>query len=556
MRMTDLEIAQNTKLEDIYTIAKKAGIEEKYLIPYGKDKAKVSLEQFNDLKDKPDGKLILVTAMTPTKAGEGKSTTTIGLTDGLQKISKNSMAALREPSMGPVFGLKGGATGGGYAQVVPMEEINLHFTGDMHAITSCNNLIAAMLDNSIYQGNPLNIDPTKVVWKRCMDMNDRTLRSITIAQDKKTNGVERKDGFVITVATEVMAILCLSKDLKDFQERISRCIVAYTYDNQPVTVKDIQADGAAAILMKEAIQPNLVQTLEHTPVLIHGGPFANIAHGCNSIIATKMALKLADYVVTEAGFGADLGAEKFLDIKCRTAGLKPNAVVIVATIRALKMHGGVEYENLTEENVSAVLAGTPNLQKHIETIQSFHLPFIIAVNRFSKDTAAEMKALADWCESHNYPYALADGWAKGGIGMMDLAQKVVKLCEEPNAYQSLYDVKESIPAKIVKIAKTVYGADGVEYSEEALAKIQQYEARGWSALPICMAKTQNSLSDDAKLKNRPTGWNLHVKDVSISMGAEFIVVYTGNILTMPGLPKVPAAVNMGIDENGNTYGIF
>lgn len=552
----DLRIAQAAALEDIYTIAEKAGIDRKYVEPYGKDKAKIDTKIFDDLQDKPDGKLILVTAITPTKAGEGKSTTTIGLADGLVKIGKKAMAALREPSLGPVFGLKGGATGGGHAQVVPMESINLHFTGDMHAITTCNNLIAAMLDNSIYQGNPLNIDPTKVVWKRCMDMNDRTLRSITIAQDKKTNGVERKDGFVITVACEVMAILCLSKDLKDFEERISRCIVAYTYDGRPVTVKDIQAAGAAAVVMKDALKPNLVQTLEHTPVLIHGGPFANIAHGCNSLIATKLALKLSDYVVTEAGFGADLGAEKFLDIKCRMGNLHPSAVVIVATVRALKMHGGVEQDHLEEENVEAMLKGAENLQKHIETIQAFGLPYIVAVNKFVKDTPAEVEALLNWCRENHHPVAEADGWAKGGAGMTELAGKVVQIADEPNTYKPIYDVSESIEDKMNKIATIVYGAKDVEYSDEAKAKIELFRKNGWDRLPICVAKTQNSITDDAKLKGRPRGFTIHVKDFSISAGAGFVVAYTGSILTMPGLPKVPAAVNMGVDENGQTYGLF
>lgn len=552
----DLRIAQAATLEDIYTIAEKAGIDRKYVEPYGTDKAKIRSEIMKDMKDRPDGKLILVTAITPTKAGEGKSTTTIGLADGLSKIGKKAMAALREPSLGPVFGLKGGATGGGYAQVVPMESINLHFTGDMHAITTANNLIAAMLDNSIYQGNPLNINPEKVVWKRCMDMNERTLRSITIAQDKKTNGVERKDGFVITVACEVMAILCLSKDLKDFEERISKCVVAYTYDDEPVTVKDLQAQGAATVVMKEAIKPNLVQTLEHTPVLIHGGPFANIAHGCNSVTATRLALKLSDYTVTEAGFGADLGAEKFLDIKCRLAGLHPNAVVIVATVRALKMHGGVDQSDLTTENVGAMLAGAANLQKHIETIKAFGLPYIVAVNKFAKDTPAEVEALLNWCRENGHPVAEADGWAKGGDGMTELAEKVVELCEKENSYHPLYDVNDSIENKMNIIATTVYGADGVEFSDEAKEKIAVFSKYGWDKLPVCVAKTQNSLSDDANLKGRPTGFTIHVKDLSVSAGAGFVVAYTGNILTMPGLPKVPAAVNMGVDENGETYGLF
>lgn len=552
----DLKIAQSATLEDIYTIAEKAGIDRKYIEPYGNDKAKINLSIMKDMQNEPDGKLILVTAITPTKAGEGKSTTTIGLVDGLSRIGKKAMAALREPSLGPVFGLKGGATGGGYAQVVPMEEINLHFTGDMHAITTANNLIAAMLDNSIYQGNPNNIDPEKVVWKRCLDMNDRTLRSITIAQDKKTNGVERKDGFVITVACEVMAILCLSKDLKDFEERISRCIVAYTYDDEPVTVKDINAQGAATVVMKEAVKPNLVQTLEHTPVLIHGGPFANIAHGCNSVLATRLALKLSDYVVTEAGFGADLGAEKFLDIKCRMADLHPNAVVLVATVRALKMHGGVEQEDLEKENVEAMLKGAENLAKHIETIKAFGLPYIVAINKFAKDTPAEVEALLSWCTENGHPVAEADGWANGGNGMKELAEKVVELTEQENSYAPLYDTEDSIEDKMTRIATVVYGAKDVEFSPEAQEKIAVFRKYGWDKLPVCVAKTQNSLSDDANLKGRPTDFTIHVKDLSISRGAGFVVAYTGNILTMPGLPKVPAAVNMGVDENGETYGLF
>ncbi len=552
----DLKIAQAAELEDIFTIADRAGIDRKYLEPYGNDKAKISLKIHEEIGSRPDGKLILVTAITPTKAGEGKSTTTIGLADGLSKIGKKAMACLREPSLGPVFGLKGGAAGGGYAQVVPMEEINLHFTGDMHAITTCNNLIAAVLDNSIYQGNELNIDPEQVVWKRCMDMNDRTLRDITIAQNKKTNGVERRDHFVITVATEVMAVLCLSENLKDFQDRIGRCIVAYTYDHKPVTVKDLKVDGAAAVVMKEAIKPNLVQTLEHTPVLIHGGPFANIAHGCNSIIATKTALKLADYVVTEAGFGADLGAEKFFDIKCRTAGLKPDAVVIVATIRALKMHGGVAQEDLEKENVEAMLAGAGNLEKHIDSIRQYHVPFIVAINKFAKDTPAEVDALLNWCREKGFPVEESDGWAEGGEGTKELAAHVAELCKEENAFAPLYDVNDSIENKIALIAQKIYGADGAEFSSEAKEKIAFYKEQGWDHLPICMAKTQSSLSDNPDLKGRPSGFVIHVRDLSISKGAGFIVAYTGSILTMPGLPKDPAAVHMGIDENGNSYGIF
>ncbi len=552
----DLRIAQASELKDIRLIAEKAGIKEEALEPYGKNKAKVALTEMDRLKDRPNGKLILVTAINPTPAGEGKSTTTIGLADGLSRIGKNTMACLREPSLGPVFGLKGGATGGGYAQVIPMEEINLHFTGDMHAITTCNNLIAAVLDNSLYQGNPLNIDPERVTWKRCLDMNDRTLRNITIAQEKKVNGIERKDGFVITVATEVMAILCLSKDLKDFQERIGRCIVAYTYEGKPVTVKDLGVDGAAAVVMKEAIKPNLVQTLEHTPVLIHGGPFANIAHGCNSVIATKMALKLADYVVTEAGFGADLGAEKFLDIKCRLAELRPDTVVIVATIRALKMHGGVEKENLGAPNVEAMLNGAGNLAKHIESVKQFGVPYVVAINKFSSDSPEEVAALMKWCSDNGHPVEESDGWAKGGEGTIDLANTVVKMCEAENHYAPIYDVNDTIQNKIIAISEKIYGAADVEFSEEALEKIKIYITNGWDRMPVCMAKTPLSLTDDAKIKGRPEGFTIHVRDLSISAGAGFVVAYTGSVLTMPGLPKDPAALHMGVDENGESYGIF
>ncbi|MBR0478671.1 MAG: formate--tetrahydrofolate ligase [Solobacterium sp.] len=552
----DLEIAQAAELKNIYEIAEKAGIDAKYLVPFGTDKAKLIPQLGKDLQDRKDGKLVLVTAVTPTPAGEGKSTTTIGLIDGLSVIGKNVMGCLREPSQGPVFGLKGGAAGGGHAQVIPMESINLHFTGDMHAITAADNLIAAILDNSIYQGNPLNIDPDRVVWKRCLDMNDRTLRSITIAQDKKSNGVERKDHFVITVATEVMAILCLSADLKDFEERISRAVVAYTYEGKPVTVGDLGCSGAVAVIMKDAVNPNLVQTLEHTPVLVHGGPFANIAHGCNSIIATKTALKLADYVVTEAGFGADLGAEKFLDIKCRAAGLKPNAVVIVATIRALKMHGGIELDGLAEENVKAMLKGTENLEKHIESIKAFGVPYVVSINRFTQDTEAEIAALMKWCEENGHPVAMCDAWAKGGEGAVDLANVIVDLCEKESHYAPIYDLSDSIEEKITKIATIVYGADGVDFSEAAKEKIAFYTEQGWDRFPVCMAKTQNSLSDDPKLKGRPRNYRVQVRDMDISRGAGFVVVYTGTVLTMPGLPKVPAALNMGVDEDGKSYGIF
>ena len=540
---TDLEIAQETQIENIEIIAKKARIDSEYLELYGKSKAKVNLKIMDKLSTKQDGKLILVTAINPTKAGEGKSTTTIGLCDGFSRLNKMVIGCLREPSLGPVFGLKGGATGGGYSQVLPMEEINLHFTGDMHAITTANNLVSACLDNSIYQGNPLNIDPEKVVWKRCLDMNDRTLREITIGQGSKVNGIERKDGFVITVATEIMAILCLSVSLKDFEEKVSRAVVAYTFDNEPVTIGDLKIQGALSLIMKEAIKPNLVQTLEHTPVLIHGGPFANIAHGCNSLIATKMALKLSDYVVTEAGFGADLGAEKFLDIKCRLGNLKPNAVVLVATIRALKMHGGVEAENLAEENIDALMNGVQNLQKHIESIKEYGIPYIIAINRFAKDTQKELNALMNWCKEQGHPVEISDGWANGGKGMEDLAQAVVHLCENPSNYHPIYDVNASIEEKIKAIVTKIYGGSDVEYTQEAIEQIAKMKKHGWDKLPICMAKT-------------PSSFKIHVREVKVSAGAGFLVVMTGNVLTMPGLPKVPAANGMGVEENGTSYGLF
>lgn len=553
---TDLQIAQENTMIKIDDIAKKVNIDTKYMEHYGQYKAKIDLAIMDELACIKDGKLILVTAINPTKAGEGKSTTTVGLVDGLAKLNKNVMGCLREPSLGPVFGLKGGATGGGYAQVVPMEDINLHFTGDMHAITTANNLVAAILDNHIYQGNELGIDPTKVVWKRCLDMNDRTLRSITIAQDKATNGVERKDGFCITVATEIMAILCLSKDLKDFENRVNKCVVAYTTDDKPVTVADLKVGGALAVVMKDAIKPNLVQTLEKTPVLIHGGPFANIAHGCNSVIATKMALKLSDYVVTEAGFGADLGAEKFLDIKCRLANLKPNTIVIVATIRALKMHGGVASEDLGNENVEALLKGIGNLEKHVESIQQFKVPYLVAVNKFAKDTEAEVVALMSWCKEKNIPVSLSDAWATGGEGTMDLAQQVVELCEAESNFTPIYDLNDSIENKVTMITQKIYGGDNVEFSEVAKNQIAELKKYGWDNLPICMAKTPLSLTDDPRIPGRPTGFTIHVTELKISAGAGFIVVYTGSIMTMPGLPKIPAALGMGIDDNGESYGIF
>lgn len=554
--MTDLEIAQATPMEPIQKVAAKIGIPEDALEYYGKYKAKLSFDYLKSIQDQPQGKLILVTAINPTKAGEGKSTTTVGLGDALNRLGKKTMMALREPSLGPVFGLKGGATGGGYAQVVPMEDINLHFTGDMHAITTTNNLVCACLDNSIHQGNPLHIDPTKVTFKRCLDMNDRTLRDITIGQGSKANGVERKDGFNITVASEVMAALCLADDLMDLKERFARMQVAYTYDGDPVYVRDLGIQGAMAMVMKDAVLPNIVQTLEHNPVLIHGGPFANIAHGCNSVIATKACLELADYTVTEAGFGADLGAEKFLDIKCRLANLKPNAVVIVATIRALKQHGGVAFEDLKEENVDAMLAGCGNLAKHIDTIQQFGLPYIVAINQFESDSPKEIEALENWCKENGHPMSLSQVWAKGGEGALDLAQQVIDLCDQPNTYAPLYDVHASIEDKINTIAQKVYGADGVDFTDEAKAQIETFNRLGWNELPICMAKTQMSLTDDGKIMGRPTGFRITVRELRPSLGAGFIVALTGKVLTMPGLPKHPSALDMDIDENGKIVGLF
>ncbi len=556
MAKTDLEIAQECTLHPIREVAQAAGINEDDLEYYGTYKAKLSLDLLKRKQDQPDGKLILVTAINPTKAGEGKSTTTVGLGDGLNRIGKKAMIALREPSLGPVFGLKGGAAGGGYAQVVPMEDLNLHFTGDMHAITTANNLISACLDNHIHQGNELDIDSNHITWKRCLDMNDRTLRDITIGQGAKANGVERKDGFHITVASEVMAVLCLAHSLVDLKERLGNMLVAYNRKQEPIYVKDLKIEGALAMVLKDAIKPNLVQTLEHNPVVVHGGPFANIAHGCNSVMATKTCLKLADYVVTEAGFGADLGAEKFLDIKCRFANLKPNAVVIVATIRALKQHGGVAFEQLTQENVAAMLEGCANLAKHIETIQAFHLPYVVAINEFASDTAAEVAALQAWCQEHGHPMSLSQVWAKGGEGAIDLAEKVVSLCEQPNSYQPLYDVHASIEDKIKTIAKICYGAKDVVFSDAAMTQIHTYEALGWDHMPICMAKTPTSLSDQDKLYGAPKDFTITVRELRPSLGAGFIVALTGNVLTMPGLPKHPAALDMDIDENERIKGLF
>lgn len=555
MAKTDLEIAQECVMEPIAEIAKKIGIEEAELEFYGKYKAKLNVD-LEKQKDRPNGKLILVTAINPTKAGEGKSTTTVGLGDGLNRIGKKTMIALREPSLGPVFGLKGGAAGGGYAQVVPMEDLNLHFTGDMHAITTANNLISACLDNHIHQGNELDIDIHRIMWKRCLDMNDRALRKITIAQGPKSNGVEREDGFLITVASEVMAVLCLSDSLMDLKRRLGEMLIAYNHQGEPIYVKDLHIEGALAMIMKDAIKPNLVQTLEHNPVIVHGGPFANIAHGCNSIMATKTCLKLADYVVTEAGFGADLGAEKFLDIKCRLADLTPNAVVIVATIRALKQHGGVPFDQLKNENVKAMLAGCANLAKHIETIQAFGLPYIVAINEFADDTADEIAALQNWCEEHHHPLSLSQVWAKGGAGAVDLAQKVVQLCDKPNSFRPIYDVNEAIETKIETIARVCYGAKAVEFSEQAQAQIAAYNQLGWNHLPICMAKTPTSLSDQDQWYGAPKDFTITVRELRPSLGAGFIVALTGNVLTMPGLPKQPAALNMDIDAKGQIKGLF
>lgn len=556
MFKTDLEIAQECKMEHIRDIAAKIGVGEEDLEYYGNYKAKVSLDLLHRNEDKEDGKLILVTAINPTKAGEGKSTTTVGLGDALNRTGKKTMIALREPSLGPVFGLKGGAAGGGYAQVVPMEDINLHFTGDMHAITTANNLISACLDNHIHQGNELDIDIENITWKRCLDMNDRTLRHITIGQGPKANGVERVDGFNITVASEVMAVLCLSTSLMDLKERLGNMLVAFNSKKEPIYVKDLGIEGALAMVMKDAIKPNMVQTLEHNPVLIHGGPFANIAHGCNSILATRTCLKLADYTVTEAGFGADLGAEKFLDIKCRFGGLKPNAVVIVATIRALKQHGNVAYEDLKDENVEAMLTGCENLAKHIDTVKQFGLPYIVAINEFASDTPAEVEALQNWCKEHQHPMSLSQVWAKGGEGALDLANQLVELCAEENSYAPLYDVEQSIEEKITAIATRVYGAEEVAFTEEAKEQIALYTSLGWDKMPICMAKTQMSLSDDAKVYGAPKNFTITVRELRPSLGAGFLVALTGKILTMPGLPKMPAANNMDIDEKGHIEGLF
>lgn len=553
---SDIEIAQEAKMLPITEVAAKLGIEPDEVEQYGKYKAKISLDIWKRLKDKKDGKLILVTAINPTPAGEGKSTTTVGLGQALVKLGKNAAIALREPSLGPVFGVKGGAAGGGYAQVVPMEDINLHFTGDFHAITAANNLLSAAIDNHINHGNSLNIDPRQIVWKRVMDMNDRALREVVVGLGGKANGFVRQDGFMITVASEIMAILCLSSDLMDLKERFGRMVVAYNYSGEPVTCADLKVQGAMAILMKDAIKPNLVQTLENTPAFIHGGPFANIAHGCNSIMATKLGLKLCDYLVTEAGFGADLGAEKFLDIKCRIAELKPAAVVIVATIRALKMHGGVPKANLTGENLEALEKGFANLEKQVENVVSFGVPVVVAINKFFTDTDREVAFVQERCKELGIEASLCEVWEKGGQGGIDLANKVVEATEKKNSFHFQYDENESIKEKIEKIAKNIYGADGVNYTAKAEKEIKRLQDLGLDKFPICMAKTQYSLSDNPELLGRPTGFKITVKEVRVSAGAGFIVALTGDIMVMPGLPKVPAAEKIDIDDTGKISGLF
>ena len=554
---TDIEIAQECEMLPITEIAKTAGVDEKYLEQYGKYKAKVDYNILKDMADKPNGKLILVTAINPTPAGEGKTTTTVGLADGMRKIGKKVLVALREPSLGPVFGVKGGAAGGGYAQVVPMEDINLHFTGDFHAIGAANNLLAAMLDNHIYQGNALNIDPRQIVWRRCVDMNDRQLRFVVDGLGGKTNGMPREDGYDITVASEVMAVLCLASDVNDLKARLARLVVAYTRDGKPVTAGDLNAQGAMAALLKDALKPNLVQTLEHTPAFVHGGPFANIAHGCNSVTATKVALKLSDYTITEAGFGADLGAEKFLDIKCRMAGLKPNCVVLVATVRALKYNGGVPKAETGNENLEALEKGLPNLLRNVENItQVYKLPCVVAINRFPQDTEAELALVEKKCKELGVNVALSEVWGKGGEGGIALANEVVRLCEQPNDFTFSYELDLSIKEKIEAIVKKIYHGDGVNFTANAEKQIKTLTELGYDKMPICMAKTQYSFTDDQTKLGAPTGFTVTVRNVKVSAGAGFLVALTGEIMTMPGLPKVPAAERIDVDENGKISGLF
>lgn len=556
MMLTDIEIAQSAKLLPVAQLAEKLGVREEELEPYGRYKAKLSPALMKRLAGKPDGKLILVTAINPTPAGEGKTTTTVGLGEAMAKLQKNAVLALREPSLGPVFGIKGGAAGGGYAQAVPMEDINLHFTGDMHAITAANNLLCACIDNHLQQGNALGIDPRRIVFKRCMDMNDRALRNCIVGLGGKVNGVPREDHFQITVASEVMAILCLAEDLADLKKRLGRILVAYKYDNAPVYADDLGVTGAMAALLKDAIKPNLVQTLENTPVLMHGGPFANIAHGCNSVAATRLALKLGDYCITEAGFGSDLGAEKFFDIKCRCAGLRPNAVVVVATLRALKYNGGVPKEETAAENLDALRKGLPNLSAHVENMRKFGIPVVVAINRFHTDTPAEIALLSDYCASLGVEYALSEVFTKGGEGGIALAQKVLEACEQPSAFHCLYDSERPVREKIETIAREIYGADGAVFTAQAEKQLREIEALGQAELPVCMAKTQYSLSDNPALLGRPTGFTITVRSLSLSAGAGFIVALTGDIMTMPGLPKKPAANQIDVDAEGNITGLF
>lgn len=557
MVLSDIEIANSVQMKPIKEVAEKLGIAEDALSLYGNYKAKISAGQLEALKDKPDGKLILVTAISPTPAGEGKTTTSVGLVDALAAIGKKAVIALREPSLGPVFGIKGGAAGGGHAQVVPMEDINLHFTGDFHAIGVANNLLAALIDNHIHHGNALGIDSRRITWKRAVDMNDRQLRHIVDGLQGKVNGVPREDGFDITVASEVMAILCLSENITDLKNRLEKIIIGYSFEGKPVTAKDLKAGGAMAAVLKDAIHPNLVQTLEHTPALIHGGPFANIAHGCNSVLATKLALKYADYAVTEAGFGADLGAEKFIDIKCRTSGLRPAAVVLVATIRALKMHGGVAKSDLAEENVQAVVDGLPNLEKHLENIQDVYgLPAVVAINKFPLDTEAELQAVYDACQKRGVDVVISDVWANGGAGGKELAEKVVELAEGDNHFQFVYNEEDSIETKLNKIVTKVYGGKGVRLTPAAKRELKQLEELGFSNYPICMAKTQYSFSDDAKKLGAPKDFVVTISQLKVSAGAGFIVALTGAIMTMPGLPKVSASEKIDVDKDGNISGLF
>ena len=554
---TDIQIAQEAVMEPIVNVAKSIGIGEDEIELYGKYKAKISDEYLNKIQNNPDGKLILVTAINPTPAGEGKTTTSVGLGQAFGKLGKKAIIALREPSLGPCFGVKGGAAGGGYAQVVPMEDLNLHFTGDFHAITSANNLLAALLDNHIQQGNELNIDTRSVVWKRCLDMNDRVLRNVVVGLGAKMDGVVREDHFVITVASEIMAVLCLAADMKDLKERLSRMVVAYDYSGQPVTAGQLKAVGAMAALLKDAIKPNLIQTLEHTPALVHGGPFANIAHGCNSIIATKAALKMADYCITEAGFGADLGAEKFFDIKCRMAGLKPDAVVLVATIRALKYNGGVAKADLNQENLEALKAGIVNLEKHIENVQKYGVPVVVTLNSFVTDTEAEIAFVKNFCEERDCEFALSEVWAKGGEGGIALAEKVLETLETKESnFKVLYENELSLKEKIETVAKEIYGADGVNFAPAAAKQLTNLEALGFGKLPVCMAKNQYSLSDDQTKLGRPTGFEMSVREVYVSAGAGFVVVLTGAVTTMPGLSKTPAAYGIDVNDDGVITGLF